>query len=321
MASNPSMSAVMKDTGRTAKRENVVLLLTHLMNPGIAALLEQIRAECAKDFDVFCLCDNTSGKFERKRHDERFVLFCMDDLRNLPYPGKSAIDYTRENRRSNPNHKYFNFKPGSTDLPILYFFGNNNQYKYYWIIEYDVRFTGRWDNLFSFFKNNDSDLLGTSLTRYPNIQGWYHWPSLDLLNGPIPQEQRLRGFFPVYRLSGRALETLDRRYREGVCGHYECLVPTVLSQEGLKLEDIGGDGAFVDAPNINRFYRNSPTRDNLSPGSFVFRPVMDNPGPEPNTLWHPVKYSPAWRAAPRLLSKMAKRAIRTLAGRDRDEPV
>ena len=319
MVLEQSFSADISHTGQKPGRESAILLLTHLMNPGIAALFEELKVGCATDFDIFCLCDNTNGKFDRKRNDESYVQFCMDDLKRLPYPGKNAVDYERESRRSNPNHKYFNFKPGSTDLPILYFFEKNFSYKYYWIVEYDVRFTGPWDVLFSFFEKNDADLLGTTLTRYPNIRNWHHWPSLDLLTGPLPEEQRLRGFFPVYRLSRRALETLDRRYRDGIRGHYECLVPTVLSQEGLTLEDIGGDGPFVNATNLNRFYRNSPTRNTLSPGSFVFRPVMDHPGREPNKLWHPVKYSPLWRAAPRRLSKMAKRAVRNLAARTSGE--
>jgi hypothetical protein len=310
MAVERTFPATMKHGSPGLGGKSVILLLTHVMNPGIAALLGDIKAACADEFDVFCLCDNTNGKFDRKRNAEGYVLFCMDDLKALPYPGKNTIEYKSEIRESNPHHKYFNFKPGSTDLPILHFFGKNSEYKHYWIVEYDVRFTGSWDGFFSFFANNDSDLLGTTLTRYPNIRDWHHWPSLDLLNGPIPEEQRLRGFFPVYRLSRRALETLDRRYRDGVRGHYECLVPTVLSQEGMTIEDIGGDGAFVDAGNINRFYYNSPTRNTLSPGSFVFRPVMDRPGQEPNKLWHPVKHVPVWRTVLRKAKKTLNRPRR-----------
>jgi hypothetical protein len=61
--------------------------------------------------------------------------------------------------------------------------------------------------------------------------------------------------------------------------------------------DIGGDGEFVRPLNRNRFYRNTPSRGSLMPGTFVFRPVMDSPG-NGQHAWHPVKRRPFWQVAP-----------------------
>jgi hypothetical protein len=287
--------------------KTAVLVLSHVLDKYVSAALQEIKEECAEQYDVVFLCDNSIGAFDSYKNDRDYFLFTMDDLKSLDYPGKSAVVYRKENRKANPYHKNFNFVPGSTDLPVLHYYGNNPGYDYYWIVEYDVRYSGSWRDFFSGFANSEADLLGTTLTRYRDVPDWFHWPSLDLLDRPARQDTYLRGFFPVYRLSNRALARLDRDYRTGVKGHYECLVPTVLFRAGLTIEDVGGDGEFVRPENRNRFYRNTPAAKTLSPGSFVFRPVMARAGKEENILWHPVKHIPAWRRAARWAARLIGR--------------
>jgi hypothetical protein len=179
--------------------------------------------------------------------------------------------------------------PGNVELPILHFYRSHPDYEYYWVVEYDVRFSGRWDFFFGAFEDNSADLLCTTLCRYPEIPAWYHWDRLSLPEGPLAPEDCIRGFMPVCRLSNRALATLDKAYAAGAAGHQECLIPSILNRDGMHIEDIGGTGAFVKPGNENRFYRNTRAADDLSPGTFVFRPVMYGPGGEANMLWHPVK--------------------------------
>ena len=55
-----------------------------------------------------------------------------------------------------------------------------------------------------------------------------------------PAELR-KAFFPVFRISSRALELVDQRLQQGWTGHYEVLVPTLLhvnNMQALDLNDV-----------------------------------------------------------------------------------
>ena len=111
-------------------------------------------------------------------------------------------------------------------------------------MEYDVRFTSNWNYFFDAFEQSASDLLATTLYRYEFRPAWKHWPTL---RSPelIPMEERVRGLFPIYRLSHDAIRTIDSAYRKGWAGHYEVTIPTILDQARMTLEDIGGNGSSV----------------------------------------------------------------------------
>jgi hypothetical protein len=297
----------MPGNGSDGQRKTAVLILSHVIDKDIATFFKNMKEECGKYYDVVFLCDNSNGVFDAYKDHKDYFLFTTEQLEYLEYPGKSEIVYEDESRDKNPHHKNFNFVPGSIELPVMYYFHNRPGYQHYWVVEYDVRFSGSWRRLFTAFADSDADLLATTLTRYAAIPDWYHWGGLDLGGLPVSEDDYLRAFLPLYRISNRALARLDGDYRRGVAGHFECLGPTLLHHAGLNLEDIGGDGEFVRPENRNRFYRNTPTADTLAPGSFVFRPVMDRAGKQRDTLWHPVKYTPPWRAALR----QAKRLIRS----------
>ena len=100
----------------------------------------------------------------------------------------------------------------------------------------------------------------------------------------------------MYRLSTNAIACIKSSYEAGAQGHMESLVPTLVHQDGLLVEDIGGEGEFVPPGNENRFYTNNRISNDLSPGGFVYRPVMLRTGAKSNTLWHPVKPpKPKWK--------------------------
>lgn len=276
-------------------KKTAILVLTHVKDRKTQTFFSEIFEHCRGKFDVHFLCDNSTKKFSEHSGDKNYFLFDVSKMAGLDYPGKSASNIQSGVSPTDSYHKLFHFDPGHVELPVLLFFKEHPEYAYYWTIEYDVRFTGSWDRLFAHFEDSDADLIGTTLTRRHEIPAWHHWPSLDVEAIGIRPESCLRGFFPIYRLSHRALSQLDRDYRDGVKGHFECLIPTLLHNAGLKIEDMGGDGEFVKPVNRNRFYRNTPLRGPLSPGTFVYRPVMHRPGKERNMLWHPVKHIPPWK--------------------------
>ena len=107
----------------------------------------------------------------------------------------------------------------------------------------------------------------------------------------IPQEQRLRSFNPIYRISRNALELLHKALLSKWCGHHEVLIPTLLYESVLSIHDFGGKGEFVPEGFENRFYMgNSPNKKGiLSDGTMRWRPVFQEVGELKNKLYHPIK--------------------------------
>lgn len=183
------------------------------------------------------------------------------------------------------------WRGGHTDLIALDFFKKHRSYDRYWFVEYDVRFSGAWRDFFDYFDRDAAEFLTTSLRRASTDPGWMHWQTLRVPPdaGTLLDTERISAFMPLYRISRRALDAIDRAYREGWSGHCEVTWPTIVHRAGLGIADIGGSGEFVAPANRNRFYTNTLEDKDLAPGSLVFRPARSSPGFRRNRLWHPVK--------------------------------
>ncbi len=267
-----------------------VLLLNHFLDSDLASLYAELVQACGVRRDVFLLSDRTQRSLPivRLPRQRRELVFTQNDLRALGFPGKQNLHLTGAGARS--------LKLGNAELPVLLFAKAQTHYDYYWVIEYDVRFSGSWDDFFAACATSTADLLGTSISRFDDNPDWSHWPSMKVPAPDLPRSQWLRGFFPVYRLSTNAIACIKSGYEAGAQGHMESLVPTLVHQGGLLVEDIGGEGEFVPPGNESRFYTNNRISNDLSPGSFVYRPVMLRTGARSNTLWHPVKPpKPKWK--------------------------
>jgi hypothetical protein len=268
------------DRGREA-----VCLLTHFLDDRIVGIFRRLAAEAGDGRDAFVLFnrsdDNNPGF--RPPPDLRIFSFVEDDLRALGYP-----------------HKGRHIQDVDIELFSFPFHRAHPEYRRVWVVEYDVDYTGRWSELFDAFRHSGADLLATSIHRHAVNPGWENWDSVRGPAGRPAAERLLRAFLPFSRLSEAAYQALDQAYRKGWRGHYECTIPTILTLAGLKIEDIGGGGEFVLPGNRNRFYTSTPTANDLSPGTFVFRPIRIATGERPDTLWHPVKppathYVRGWR--------------------------
>jgi hypothetical protein len=262
--------------------KTAVLVLNHFKTVHLVDLYTTISNACRGYADVILLSDRTQISLCAKRYppETQEVRFTRRDLISLGYPGKQDLIIGRRTRR--------NQRLGNAELPVLYFWRKHPNYGGYWVIEYDVRLTGSWSQFLSTWDHCNADLLGTTLTRYADCADWPHWSSIGL-SERIDRQQWIRGFFPIYRISNDALGCLDHEYRTHNSGHMEALMPTLLAASGMALEDIGGDGPFVNPRNRNRFYTNNPSANTYSPGTFVYRPVREAVGPTEGMLWHPVK--------------------------------
>ena len=118
--------------------------------------------------------------------------------------------------------------PGSNHFPLLKFFRENLGYDYYWLVEDDVRFSGEWKVFFDSFASSTSDFLSSVIETKAENSDWYWWNCLKTGNETIAEDNLLRAFNPIYRLSCQALSCIDAHLREGWMGHHEVLLPTLL---------------------------------------------------------------------------------------------
>lgn len=173
--------------------------------------------------------------------------------------------------------------PGSAHYPLLNFFLAHNQFDFYWLVEFDVRFAGDWKTFFEANRLREADLLSCCIHHYADSPDWYWWPHLNHPKKTIPLQQRVRSFNPIYRISNAALAHLHQSQRDGWTGHFEVLVPTLLHRAEFKLVDLGGVGKFVADGGQNKFYTEGEN------GTMRHRPCHEKTGAEADKLYHPVK--------------------------------
>ncbi len=202
--------------------------------------------------------------------------------------------------------------PGNVHLAFLHFRDVEPGYDEYWFIEYDVLFSGDWRTLFDAVTGDRADLIAGEIRSETEVPGWYWWRTLDF-PGRAPGP-RVRGFFPMCRISGRALDAVARRVKDRWTGHHEGLIPTALLDAGLTLSDVGGEGSWTPAERRGRFYVGVSTDEcEMLLGTYRCAPPHFGPRLIPDQIYHPVKE----RLAPNLgdLRKMRQRARLLLSPR------
>jgi hypothetical protein len=266
-----------------------VLFMTHRMDPSILDEFQKIRTCQKPGLDIKLFYDKSSPKPPRHGFREK-ELFGFCSGAPLP-PDTIFFDIASLAERFKfIKHWERGLIYGNTVFPVLDF-ALTHDYDFIWKIELDVRFAGDWKEFFDEFEPCCADLLGTTLCDYSSCPEWFWWQTLKHQGAPISENQRLRGFFPVLRLSKRACGILEEAYSQGWEGHYECVVPTVLRIRACSMEDIGGNGAYVPEGRKKRFYTNTPEDAYLWPGTFLWRVprrCVRRFTVRPKHLYHPV---------------------------------
>jgi hypothetical protein len=169
--------------------------------------------------------------------------------------------------------------PGNCHIPVLAF-AEHRKYDYYWFIEYDVRFTGDWRELFAITQPSKADLITAFVDTPFEDESWYHWPTINL-----PYPRLARSFNPVYRMSRRVLRRIKRLLNDGYWAHNEALVASVCLNHGWPMQDL--NDLAMDHWGKCVY---TPTRDAGAAGTLNYRPVASMSwGGEHNKLYHPIK--------------------------------
>lgn len=253
-----------------------ILYMSHFITDRVIGRFHSLNRECAgPEYHVSLLFDSTREPAP-KIAESNVHSFDLGSVAALGFP-MLAVGGTVPR-----------IVPGNTDYALMQFYLSYPFHDFYWLVEYDVRFTGSWRHFFATCDLSTSDLLATTLQEHRDNRNWYWWDSLRLRTRAVDRAVMRRAFLPIYRLSRTACRILVEEYRKGWEGHFEVRLPTVLSVNGCSLEDIGGDGRFVPPGHVNRFYIGEHPSERRE-ATFRWRPVMREPGLVPNMLWHPVK--------------------------------
>jgi len=264
-------------------KRSAILFQTHIISNDILSEFQNISNESEGIGDAYLLCDDKKIDITKKVKKYRYICFNKEGISDLNYP----IVKDEQRGAEVPLNKAFQYC--NYQLSILKFFLENRDYDYYWYIEYDVRYSGKWRDFFDYF-NNDKDLITSHIRFYDEEPKWLFW-YLKHPNLSIPDLKRIRSFNPVMRISNKALTYLHESFLDGWIGHLEVLIPTLLHNNGFELEDFGGSGKFCQKENINRNYIGSDNNTNgeLDHGTMRYRPHPIYLGLRKNMLYHPIK--------------------------------
>jgi len=206
-------------------------------------------------------------------------VFSQDAVDTLGYPNKGAT-------------RPFKLIPGNCDLIALLFRKAEPHFEQYWFIEDDVEYSGDVHQLFNSLTGRNGDLLATHLAH--GHDDWAYSSMLRSPDGKTRPADTWLVFLTFFRISGTALDTIDRYYRDGWSGHSENMWATILKHAGMRVVDIGGNGTYVADEDRNKHYYGLPNNGFTKNGSFGTMDIRLFAGRRKDVLWHPVKPPKVW---------------------------
>lgn len=156
--------------------------------------------------------------------------------------------------------------PGSNHFATLQFYLDYPSFKYYWVIEYDVIFTGNWNTFFPVMNSVEADFIASHIERFTDNPNWLWWETLHLDNIILKDYQYIKSFNPIYRISNRALFHLNKLLMNRQnWGHHEVLIPTMLNYLNFKIYDLYGKGEFMlmDGIDFSSFVTNDVNENTI----------------------------------------------------------
>jgi len=127
---------------------------------------------------------------------------------------------------------------GHGHFPVLHFFHAHPDFSHYWLIEYDVRYTGDWGILLAGLNDPGVAYYGVAMQRRASNPKWSHWQSLCTGRDDVAEAHFVKSFTPLQRRSRPAISVIQTALRNGWSGHYEALWPTAIAHARLRLEAI-----------------------------------------------------------------------------------
>jgi len=169
-------------------------------------------------------------------------------------------------------------------------------YERFWLLEYDVDFSGNWADFFRAAADYEGDLLSARVRPLSLDPDFWFAASFRQPDARIADP--LIAFMPISRLSRRLITYYrDTLQQPGWGGHFEILLPSIAAAGGFAVADLGGNGPYVPAERIDLYYDGA--MEDRWPGHSThgFRPPRGYQyfGAAPqrfrrrNQIYHPIK--------------------------------
>ena len=225
------------------------LFQTHKADTYIRERLEQLVAQASDVCDIYLLAD--AAQF-----DEHFPSKLTDglDIGVITYDTfelfEEAYEYNRGNAPWLDKRRAFN---KTEYLPFVRFFELLPEYEELWRTEYDVFYTGDWGEFVKDLSGSEAGLITTSLVDfYGKKPHWNHWWRY---RGPYKVEQLTRSQNAVMHLKSFAADVLRENIFDNR-GHYEVILPSVLKNNDILIEDVGCYGKYTPKEREGLYYYN-----------------------------------------------------------------
>ena len=131
---------------------------------------------------------------------------------DLYLDGINVINFDNEYIFEKYKHLYFGYddERGSynTYYMLYEFYLLHKEYDYYWTIEDDVYFTGKWNNLFNYYENTNYDLICTHYYNKTAFPWKYNHINNVLGKKYFNNDTFGLAFLPIARLSNNLINTI-----------------------------------------------------------------------------------------------------------------
>lgn len=255
------------------KQEPIIPTQSEVVNDTAIVVCSRVNSSYSGDWNRtleftnhdYLLCDVGSGKIPEYNTFNRFV-------------GDNVINYSEKHLRKELNVEgevstkhWWNLNGGRNIIwfyphfRMLYFYLTNPNYKYYWFFDEDVTFPQQPVSEFVAAHSHlhhdcmitylfTADATGDVLNMAKGM-GSYHSHDCNWLthypgDGDVqnPNIKKTYGsYFPLVRLSNKAMSALLEEHNNGYHGYSEGYVPTTLAHKGLSLYSIYNENSEVKA--------------------------------------------------------------------------
>lgn len=246
----------------------VLIFRTHRDNDFDQQLLLEYKKEVAGFCDL-AVCLNLKSRSVKTN----WAAFCREH--NIPL----CINYENENKPSFYKGAWIHGQYGLIEAYNALRGRASGAYDYYWIIEYDIRFTGSLKMLMSDHHEMTADVLGTYTSGYAGDGEYTVWREPNV-NFPLPIEDCVRNFAPLMRLSSRLFSVLPSQALK-----YYSNIETFIPSVSVKL--FGRDSVQTFK---TRYWNRDSCRyaPQWGPQEKFAETVVSNPQYK-NIIFHPVK--------------------------------
>lgn len=204
--------------------KEAILYVTHYFDDFIIHNITKLKNELdPKKYDIYCLFNLLNKNYPSIEH-----IHALNGVNIFYYTDNDIIESLTRTYGNIVFNEWFrgpSITYNNAMMPVMYFYyTHHNTYQRYWYFENDCYFNGRYGDFFDLLYDTNIDYI------YPyNIEGQDDFKqTINIANLDL-----IRSYNALFGLTQNALGVLNEHYKQGVHGHYEWVLPTLLCNNNL----------------------------------------------------------------------------------------